>query len=192
MGWNKDLIIIKKEKKCYYAQVWHKYEGNIHLSMLNVLISATLELGACCRRFCRKLQPCLYGFISHDDHVHPTVTVTSTVCLNIRTYTRTNSSSLELARWAPPATSQNQMKLESTIKVIDNTHDPKLALQTATAYFLIREIPSSTIPVLTTHPALLKHPTNDQSSMNGLGGTQGLSKASEGLSLIYLCSYEIS
>ena len=37
-------------------------ERNLHLSKLNVLISAALELGAYRRRLCRR-QPCLYGFI---------------------------------------------------------------------------------------------------------------------------------
>jgi len=71
------------------------------------------------------------------------------------------------------------MKLGSIIIVTDNTHDlrhddPQLALQTATAYFFIREIPSTTIHDLAAHPSLLEHPTNSQ---NSIGGSQTLSKS---------------
>lgn len=44
-----------KKCKCYYGYIGlaHKREGNLHLSKLNVLISAVLELGAsCCRLLC--------------------------------------------------------------------------------------------------------------------------------------------
>lgn len=73
--------------------------------------------------------------------------------------------------------------IRPTIKVTDNT-DPQLALQTATAYFLIREIPSSTVPVLTIQQSLLEQPTTDQSSIDN--GNQVLSKASKGLSYLSL------
>ena len=87
------------------------------------------------------------------------------------------------------------VRLESAIKVTDNTQnhhdDPQLSIQTPTAYFYVRKIPSTTLRVLTTQHSLLEPPTNDQNSDNGLGGTRGLSKASRSLSS-YLYSYENS
>ena len=73
------------------------------------------------------------------------------------------------------------IRLETTIKATDNAqhNDPQLALQTATAYFLIRGIPSSK-HVFTTRPSFLDHPTSDQ---NSSGSLQTLSKASEALIL---------
>jgi len=68
------------------------------------------------------------------------------------------------------------IRLETTIKATDNAqyNDPQLALQTATAYFLIREIPSSKKHLFTTLPSFLDHPTSDQ---NSTGGIQGLPKS---------------
>ena len=55
----------KNEKKSVNMYKSSTNMINLHLSRLNVVVSVALELGACCRRLCRKqLQPCLYGFIS--------------------------------------------------------------------------------------------------------------------------------
>ena len=74
------------------------------------------------------------------------------------------------------------IKPGSTIKVTGTTqyHHPQLALQTAAAYFLIREIPSSTIPVFSAQTPF----PNDQDPNDNGPGNQGLPKASRRLILL--------